>query len=144
MEVIELTCPADHETCVDHEIKLPTSLVDPERLYKDRILFDMKRQSRMEPGGWKVLRLGILVLLLPQMAWLEYGSPILLGKPQPEFVSHDADLLFMFLLNGSLSSIAIKWLQNYLPLGLVYYPGALKQVFRMLKRYGGIGGGASS
>ena len=25
MEVIELTCPADHETCVDHEIKLPTS-----------------------------------------------------------------------------------------------------------------------
>ena len=38
-EVIEITSPAEHETWVDHEMKLPTSQVDPERLFGERRFF---------------------------------------------------------------------------------------------------------
>ena len=31
MEVIEIACPAEHETSVDHEMSLPTGRVDPSR-----------------------------------------------------------------------------------------------------------------
>jgi quercetin dioxygenase-like cupin family protein len=31
MEVIEITCPAEHETLVDHEMELPTATIQPDR-----------------------------------------------------------------------------------------------------------------
>jgi len=31
MEVIEITCPAEHETLVDHELGLPTATIQPDR-----------------------------------------------------------------------------------------------------------------
>jgi quercetin dioxygenase-like cupin family protein len=33
LEVVEITCPALHETFADHELALPTERVDPERLF---------------------------------------------------------------------------------------------------------------
>jgi quercetin dioxygenase-like cupin family protein len=33
MEVVEITCPAEHETSVDHELALPTATIDRERLF---------------------------------------------------------------------------------------------------------------
>ena len=102
MEVIELTCPADHETCVDHEIKLPTSLVDPERLFNGQHFIRHEAAKtewkpwRME--GFEARDIGI-ASATDGLAGVRVARPI--GQSQPEFVSHDADLLFMFLLNGS-------------------------------------------
>ena len=102
MEVIELTCPADHETCVDHEIKLPTSLVDPERLFNGQHFIRHEAAKaewkpwRME--GFEARDIGI-ASATDGLAGVRVAHPV--GQPQPEFVSHDADLLFMFLLNGS-------------------------------------------
>jgi mannose-6-phosphate isomerase-like protein (cupin superfamily) len=31
MEVVEIACPAEHETLVEHEIRLPTGVIDTER-----------------------------------------------------------------------------------------------------------------
>ena len=38
-EVIEITSPAEHETWVDHEMELPTSGIDGERLFGERRFF---------------------------------------------------------------------------------------------------------
>ena len=102
MEVIELTCPADHETCVDHEIKLPTSSVDPKRLFNGQhfIRHEFAKAEwkpwRME--GFEARDIGISSAT-DGLAGVRVARPV--GQPQPEFVSHDADLLFMFILNGS-------------------------------------------
>ena len=102
MEVIELTCPADHETCVDHEIKLPTSLVDPERLFNGQHFIRHEAAKaewkpwRME--GFEARDIGI-ASATDGLVGVRVAHPV--GQPQTGFVSHDADLLFMFLLNGS-------------------------------------------
>ena len=102
MEVIELTCPADHETCVDHEIKLPTSLVDPERLYNGQNFIRHEAAKaewtpwRME--GFEARDIGI-ASATDGLAGVRVARSV--GQPHTGFVSHDADLLFMFILNGS-------------------------------------------
>jgi quercetin dioxygenase-like cupin family protein len=102
MEVIELTCPADHETCVDHEIILPTSSVDTQRLFNRQhfIRHEVAKAEwipwRME--GFEARDIGI-ASATDGLARVRVARPV--GQPQLKFVSHDADLLFMFLLNGS-------------------------------------------
>ena len=102
MEVIELTCPADHETCVDHEIKLPTSSVDPQRLFNGQnfIRHEFAKAEwkpwRME--GFEARDIGI-ASATDGLAGVRVARSV--GQPHPEFVSHNADLLFMFILNGS-------------------------------------------
>lgn len=53
MEVIEITCPAEHETHVDHAMKLPTSAVLPEREYNgQRFVY-----HQHENGEWRPARM---------------------------------------------------------------------------------------
>ena len=102
MEVIELTCPAVHETCVDHEIKLPTSSIDTKRLFNGQHFIRHEAAKaewipwRME--GFEARDIGI-ASATDGLAGVRVARPV--GQPQQKFVSHDADLLFMFLLNGS-------------------------------------------
>ena len=131
MEVIELTCPADHETCVDHEIKLPTSSVDPERLFNGQhfIRHEFAKAEwkpwRME--GFEARDIGI-ASATDGLAGVRVARPV--GQPHPEFVSHDADLLFMFLLNGSAELNCYKMDPELLTAGDSFViPGALKYSF---------------
>jgi len=102
MEVIELTCPADHETCVDHEIKLPTSSIDSQRLFNGQHFIRHEAAKaewkpwRME--GFEARDIGI-ASATDGLAGVRVARSV--GQPHTGFVSHDADLLFMFLLNGS-------------------------------------------
>ena len=102
MEVIELTCPADHETCVDHKIKLPTSSVHPERLFNGQH-FARHEVAKAEWSPWRMAGFETrdfgIASATDGLAGVRVARPV--GQPQPEFVSHDADLLFMFLLKGS-------------------------------------------
>jgi len=102
MEVIELTCPADHETCLDHELELPTSSVNPERQFNGQH-FIRHEAAKAEWKPWRVAGfeardIGIATAT-GGLAGVHVARPI--GQPHSEFVSHDADLLFTFLLNGS-------------------------------------------
>jgi quercetin dioxygenase-like cupin family protein len=131
MEVIELTCPADHETCVDHEIKLPTSLVDPERLFNGQNFIRHEATKaewipwRME--GFEARDIGI-ASATDGLAGVRVAHPV--GQPQPKFVSHDADLLFMFLLNGSAELNCDQMASELLTAGDSFIiPGALKHSF---------------
>ena len=131
MEVIELTCPADHETCVDHEIKLPTSSVDHERLFNGQHFIRHEAAKaewkpwRME--GFEARDIGI-ASATDGLARVRVVHSV--GQPQPKFVSHDADLLFMFLLNGSTEFNCDAMDSELLTAGDSFIiPGALKHSF---------------
>ena len=102
MEVIELTCPADHETCVDHEMKLPTSSADAERLFNGQHFIRHEvAKAEWKPwrmSGFEARDIGIATAT-DGLAGVRVARSV--GQSQPEFVFHNADLLFMFLLNGS-------------------------------------------
>ena len=131
MEVIELTCPADHETCVDHEIKLPTSSADSERLFNGQhFIRHVAAKAEWKPwriAGFEARDIGI-ASATDGLAGVRVAHPV--GQPQPEFVSHDADLLFMFLLNGSAELNCDQMASELLTAGDSFIiPGALKHSF---------------
>ena len=102
MEVIEFTCPAVHETCVDHEIELPSSTVDTQRLFNGQ-RFVRHEAAKAEWIPWRVegfeaRDIGI-ASATGGLAGVQVARPV--SQPQKKFISHDADLLFMFILNGS-------------------------------------------
>ena len=128
MEVIELTCPADHETCVDHEIKLPTSSADSERLFNGQhFIRHVAAKAEWKPwriAGFEARDIGI-ASATDGLAGVRVAHPV--GQLQPEFVSHDADLLFMFLLNGSAELNCDQMDSELLTAGDSFIiPGALK------------------
>jgi len=128
MEVIELTCPADHETCVDHEIKLPTSSADIERLFNGQhFIRHVAAKAEWKPwriAGFEARDIGISSAT-DGLAGVQVAHPV--GQLQPEFVSHDADLLFMFLLNGSAELNCDQMDSELLTAGDSFIiPGALK------------------
>lgn len=50
MEVVEIGCPAEHETCVDHAMTLPTGLLNPERLFGgQRFVFHQAAETAWQP-----------------------------------------------------------------------------------------------
>jgi len=53
LEVIEVGCPAEHRTLVDHELELPNATVNPERLFEgQRFVRHQAQQATWEP--WSV------------------------------------------------------------------------------------------
>lgn len=53
LEVIEIGCPAIHETWVDHDLQLPTAQFQPERLYGGQ-LFVRHRASAAQWRPWRL------------------------------------------------------------------------------------------
>jgi uncharacterized protein YjlB len=52
LEVIEVACPAEYETCADHEMRLPTREVLPERLFGGR-RFALHRAREANWAAWR-------------------------------------------------------------------------------------------
>ncbi len=104
LEVIEVGCPAEHMTCVDHDMTLPTQSVDPQRLFSGQRFVRHKAATAewqtWRRAGFEARDIGIAAatagLAGAQVARLS-------GEPEQQMQSHDADLLFMFVLEGGLS-----------------------------------------
>jgi len=103
-EVVEVGCPAEHETLVDHDMELPTADVRPEREFGgQRFVFHQAKQADWIPwrsDGWEARDTGIgeatngeasVAVVRPTSA--------LSGEP----MSHDAEFLFRFVLQGSMT-----------------------------------------
>lgn len=63
LEVVEIASPAEHPTFVEHEITLPTNIVDPDRDYGgQRFSFDRASETPWQPAesvGWSQKATGI-------------------------------------------------------------------------------------
>jgi quercetin dioxygenase-like cupin family protein len=105
LEVIEVGCPADHRTHADPEMSLPTRAVAPERYFEGQRFVRHQADSAIwQP--WRIPGLecrdsgiGAATDGLASVQVVRPSGPV---KAQ-DWVSHDGEFLFLFLLSGSLS-----------------------------------------
>ncbi len=104
MEVIEVGCPANHETFADHELSLPTSTVRPARDFEgQRFVHHVASEAAWQPfrlEGFECRDTGIADAT-GGIATVRVARPR--GKTAATKWRHDADFLFAFVLSGSLS-----------------------------------------
>lgn len=103
-EAIEIGSPAEHDTLADHELALPTPLVRPGRAFSgQRFVRHQAAEATWRPwrlGGFEARDLGIAAAT-NGLAGAHVARPC--GAPSGRRVSHDADLLFLFVLSGALT-----------------------------------------
>jgi quercetin dioxygenase-like cupin family protein len=104
LEVIEIGCPANHETFADHELALPTPALRPERDFQgQRFVRHLAAAASWEPfrlEGFECRDTGIAAAT-GGIATVRVAR--LRGTPEAKRHRHDADFLFTFVLSGSLT-----------------------------------------
>lgn len=104
-EVIEIGCPADHMTCIDHDMPLPNGRVDPDRVFNgQRFVWHeadkaVWQAARLE--GVEVRDIGITAAtdgLASAQVW-RLGP----GVTKVPAVKHAAEFVFYFVLEGSVA-----------------------------------------
>ena len=104
LEVIEIGSPAAHDTCADHELALPTPCARPERDFGgQRFVRHEAALARWQPWrleGFECRDLGIGAATRG-LAGARVVHPAGTRRPQPS--THDGELLFSFVLRGTLT-----------------------------------------
>lgn len=106
MQVIEIGCPAEHETWGDPEMALPTGLTLPDRGYGPdghRFVFHQVAQAEWSPwrmNGYEYRDTGIGAAMDGE-AGVRVVRPV--GSPAPITAQHDAEFLFHFVLDGAIT-----------------------------------------
>ena len=102
MQVVEVTCPAEHETLVDHDMELPTTTVNPERDFGgQRFVRHERNKAKWVAGpydGFESRDIGIADatdgLASVQVIRLS-------GRPHAARLENNGELFFVFVLRGS-------------------------------------------
>ncbi len=104
LEVIEVACPAEHMTGVDQDMTLPTQTVDAERRFGgQRFVRHQAATAEWQPwrrAGFEARDIGIAAAT-DGLAGVKVAR--LSAKPQPSMRCHDAEHLFMFVLQGTVT-----------------------------------------
>jgi quercetin dioxygenase-like cupin family protein len=104
LEVIEIGCPAEHETHADPEIALPTAAMQPERDFGgQRFVRHESAGASFRPwrlDGYQCRDLGIAAATAG-LAGARVVRPS--GEAPPVVCRHDGELLFMFVTSGALT-----------------------------------------
>jgi quercetin dioxygenase-like cupin family protein len=101
LEVIEIACPARHDTCADHELSLPTAEVRPEREFGgQRFARHEAATATWHPwlADFECRDLGIGAAT-DGLAGARVVRRV--GTRETPASSHDAELLFRFVLEGA-------------------------------------------
>ncbi|MEC7423682.1 MAG: cupin, partial [SAR324 cluster bacterium] len=102
LEVIEVSCPAEHETYTDHLLELPNSKTDPSRNFSgQRFLFFQGEQTAWEkhpPGGlFRDTGIGSATRGIAEVRVLRPDN-----NKSNNTRSQQGELLFYFVLKGSI------------------------------------------
>ena len=106
MQVVEIGCPAEHETWGDPDTVLPTAAVLPDRGYGDdghRFVFHRAADATWSPwrlAGYEHRDTGIGAAT-DGVAAARVVRPV--GSPAPVTTSHDAEFVFTFVLDGAIT-----------------------------------------
>ncbi|MGI9318305.1 MAG: cupin [bacterium] len=103
LEVIEIGCPAEHRTCVDHGLELPNMKVDPHRSFQGQ-KFVRHQAAIALPQPWRIenydeLDFGI-GLATDGMAGARMVRS--LNGVGTQSYSHNAEFVFWFVLRGNM------------------------------------------
>lgn len=100
-EVVEIGCPAEHETFGDLEMTLPTGVTDPERLFGGQRFcrHDVDKATwhpfRLEGFDYRDIGIADATDGLASVRVARVS-----GTPSSKRVQHDAEFLFIFVLEG--------------------------------------------
>lgn len=104
MEVVEIACPAEHETSVDHKMQLPTSTFRPDRDFGGQhfVFHEAKNASWTDSDchGFEYCDTGI------EEAAGGTASAVVIratGKSKEIRLSYNAQIRFLFILGGTAS-----------------------------------------
>jgi quercetin dioxygenase-like cupin family protein len=106
LEVIELGCPAEHETLADHDTPLPTGRLTPQRDFGGQrfVRHDASKATwhswRMPGFASRDIGIGAAT---DGLAGVRVARPAGFGATQPMFATHDAEFVFSFVLRGSIA-----------------------------------------
>ncbi|MGA9421072.1 MAG: cupin domain-containing protein, partial [Rhodanobacteraceae bacterium] len=112
LEVIELGCPARHETCADHEMKLPTPHVLPHRRFgSQRFVRHVAADATWQPSrraGFEVRDTGIdgATAGLAGVRVLRRAPSSTPASGESTNEAHCGELMFLFVLRGELTVTA--------------------------------------
>ena len=106
MQVIEIGCPAEHETWADPDTTLPTGRIEPDRGFGadgHRFVFHQAATATWTPSrfaGYETRDTGIGAAT-DGVAGVRVLRPT--GKPQPVTTAHDSEFQFHFVLDGAIT-----------------------------------------
>jgi mannose-6-phosphate isomerase-like protein (cupin superfamily) len=104
LEVVEIGCPAEHETIVEHTIQLPTGQLRPAREFSgQRFTRHHAAGAEWRPwhrGGFEHRDLGIGAAT-GGLAGARVVRPS--GEPLPARLAHDTEFQFLFVLDGTVT-----------------------------------------
>jgi quercetin dioxygenase-like cupin family protein len=102
LEVIEIGCPAVHETWADHELLLPNGSVNPDREWSgQRFMRHMAASAKWVPWmipGFEARDTGIAAAT----SGLASVRVVHAKQPASGAISHEGEFLFFFVLRGEL------------------------------------------
>jgi quercetin dioxygenase-like cupin family protein len=103
IEVIEIGVPAEHVTTIDHEMELPTSNYRPDREFQGQTFVHHKADD----ANWSEFRLsgfqGRDTTISANTKGVAGVQVVKRGKGETEWSAHDGDILFSFVMEGSMT-----------------------------------------
>jgi uncharacterized cupin superfamily protein len=113
LEVIEIACPAEHDTRFDHELELPTDALDPGREFGgQRFVHHRAATAAWVPLptlGFELRDTGLAAAtdgLAGARVWRvrkPADGPGAAASPGEHFWQHDGEFLFLYLLAGEMT-----------------------------------------
>jgi mannose-6-phosphate isomerase-like protein (cupin superfamily) len=107
LEVIEIGCPAEHMTCVEHTIPLPTGKLDPARDFGgQRFVFHVAAKAEWKPwrlAGFSARDTGIGAAT-DGLAGVKVAR--VTSETKGETTRHAGEFLLLFVLAGSMRLVA--------------------------------------
>ena len=102
LEVIEIGCPAVHETFADHDLQLPNEKINPHRLFSgQRFVRHVAKGAKWSP--WRIAGLETREADIASATnGLAAVRVIRSSGEHSGTISHGGELLFLFVLRGEL------------------------------------------
>jgi mannose-6-phosphate isomerase-like protein (cupin superfamily) len=120
LQVVELSCPAEHVTVVEHDFDLPTPDLEPERDFGgQRFVRHRAATASWQPWrqhGYMARDTGIAGAT-GGLASVQVVRPSGPAGPLAPMVCHDAELWFLFVLDGAVRITAAGHAVEHLPVG---------------------------
>ena len=106
LEVIEISCPAEHETWADHEIDLPTKKAQPKRDFSGQH-FVLHKVSQAEWRPWRMTGFEFRDTGIGAATKGIAGIRIIrsMNDDKPLVYSHSGEFYFFFILKGEVTLI---------------------------------------
>ncbi|MCP5028507.1 MAG: cupin [Actinomycetia bacterium] len=108
LEVVEIGCPAEHQTFADPGLELPNATLDPDRDFGDQCFVRHRAAEAVwtpwRRPGFEVRNSGIDEAT-NGLASVEVIRPLPAADRDPTVAAHDGELLFYFVLAGSVGLV---------------------------------------